>query len=603
MRRRLTLAGLLAVVLAACLLPLPVVAQSTVDGDIGSVGNFFSPDERSSFYASGLFWVFYKEGSTTAGTLHFRSSSDRITWSAPTSIRAGIRGYPEVYFDGTYGHYVVPINGEFQVYYRRFTPNADGTLTYSAAEQATGVPCLSAFNGTTIYISVDTNGYPWVATRHPTNGKAQVAKSSTNDGTWSTDWVEFITVDIDFWPGPLLALTNGRMLATYLDDGQTIRGRRWDGVAWSAERATTTVRGSSATLSMVAQDDNVHLVNNAQGTWDIEYEFYDYSTNSWGGGITLYDATSQYQAPVITRTNLNDLYVFIEETPDVDGLYYMKYDSVSSTWGNLIKLVDESIIDGLPAVQAYLRTDYTSDSTRVGVYYVADPQKLKYKDVTEPVAVTTLEPSAVASSSATLRGEITSLGTGAPTERGFQYRLLGGDTSTVGETGTFGPGVYNLPVSDLEIDEIYEVRAYVVSGGSPSYGSWLQFLSGATGEPESPEDVEGGMVPPVPTSAPGGWITDPNDRTFDGWFGSDLINSFADTISRSFVWFLLMVFFVGALGIGLCKFTRHLGITFLILGTLLGLFIMGDYLDWFYIFPYLLVGFALIIREGQFSWN
>ena len=594
--RRLTLAGLLALVLAVCLLPLPVLAQSTIDADIGSIQGFDFTHQVHSFYAAGRYWVFYQD--TTPKNLAYRSSTDALTWNAETTIgTADPTGSSSVWFDGTYGHYIRYDTADDDIKYRRFIPNADGSVTYSAAEQ-------TALNGAVNYyemtVAVDTDGSPWVAYSSAT--KIIVTKSSTTDGTWATE-AGFPSIRGD-GVGTIIALTGGKVLLVYGVAGQTMRSQAWDGAFWSVEKATTTlmIDTTSNYWSVVAQDDDAHLTLLERNTNDVEYERYLYSSNSWGNKTTLGAGTTT-SAPVICLTNLNDLYVFVEGTPNDDKIYYYKFDYYSGIWGSIVELVDETVLDGLPSSDRYLDADQNPDSDKVGVYYVSDPQKLKYKDVSEPVVVVTLAPNAVTSSRATLRGEIVSVGTGTPDVRGFEYRLLGSSAASTSETGTFGLGVYNLGVTDLEIDEIYEVRAFVVSGGATVAGSWLDFLSGATGEPESPEDAEQGMVPPVPTSAPGGWITDPNDRTFDGWFGSDLINSFADAISRSFVWFLLMVFAVGALGIGLCKFTRHLGITFLILGILLGLFIVGDYLDWFYIFPYLLVGFALIIREGQFSWN
>lgn len=92
------------------------------------------PYQRKTFYANGLFWVFYSDGSN----LVYRTSSDGSSWSAATTVRTGCDYgyYFSVWFDWTYVHYTCGRGrtGE-ALFYRRGTPDAEGTITWSTASE------------------------------------------------------------------------------------------------------------------------------------------------------------------------------------------------------------------------------------------------------------------------------------------------------------------------------------------------------------------------------------------------------------------------------------------------------------------------------------
>jgi len=90
----------------------------------------YAPFQRKSFYAAGRFWVFYSDGSNMV----YRTSTDSSSWSSATTVRACTYGFKfSIWFDGTYLHYAY--SDVSAIYYRRETPNSDGTITWSAAEQ------------------------------------------------------------------------------------------------------------------------------------------------------------------------------------------------------------------------------------------------------------------------------------------------------------------------------------------------------------------------------------------------------------------------------------------------------------------------------------
>jgi hypothetical protein len=95
------------------------------------------PFQRKTFYANGRFWVFYSDGTNIV----YKTSTDGMTWSEATTVRAGAYGYYfSVWFDGTYVHYAVGRSSVGEaLFYRRGTPNADGTITWSTtAEEVAG---------------------------------------------------------------------------------------------------------------------------------------------------------------------------------------------------------------------------------------------------------------------------------------------------------------------------------------------------------------------------------------------------------------------------------------------------------------------------------
>jgi hypothetical protein len=96
--------------------------------------------------------------------------------------------------------------------------------------------------------------------------------------------------------------------------------------------------------------------------------------------------------------------------------------------------------------------------------------------------VTTQDATDVTSISCTGNGNITDIGTDAPTVRGFCYKTgaTGAPTtsdSTVYETGTFSTGAYSLSITGLSTDTSYRIRAYATNSDGTGYGDTVQILT------------------------------------------------------------------------------------------------------------------------------
>lgn len=91
--------------------------------------------------------------------------------------------------------------------------------------------------------------------------------------------------------------------------------------------------------------------------------------------------------------------------------------------------------------------------------------------------VTTQYPTAVAQTSVSGNGNITSIGKDSVTVRGFKYGLSQADTWDVNESGTFSTGAYSLAISGLTKNLIYYTRSYATNSCGTSYGSYVSFFT------------------------------------------------------------------------------------------------------------------------------
>lgn len=319
------------------------IGPSTVDTTTSDDATLW-PDQRKSFYANGRFWVFYSDGTNVV----YRTSTDGTSWSGKTTVRSDCNSGEifSIWFDGTYFHYAYcKEEASAAIYYRRGTPNSDGTVTWSADEQT----AVTGSSGVTYYqptIATDDSGYPWIGYRYVSGStkRPYVTKSSSNTGTWST--ASGFPVDLTGWnaaewvvvPVPL---TSGKMLVLYNSFGRVIYARQWTGSSWgyTSQTSSATGEGCSNYYSAVNEGDNVHLV--FANSTSIVYTKYTYSSHSFSPETKLKTFTSQSEVPpIICRdSNTNNLYVFWASDPTNNHIYYKKcvggsWDSSPTDWIN-----------------------------------------------------------------------------------------------------------------------------------------------------------------------------------------------------------------------------------------------------------------------------
>jgi len=197
--------GLLAVL---CLIAVPVSAAvmqaMTVTSDIepvlANVGSYYGVCPQpytNTFYAQGRNWLFYlTEGE--ASDLVYTSAEPGEEFDSPTTVAEDCGLYAvefSVWYDSDTGyvHYArhdMAADPD-EVVYRMGTPSSDGTITWAAVEQTVSTVPSDLLTWRTT-VTVDENGYPWVAWIDSDNvtedrGVVFVRGSATNDGTWTTN--------------------------------------------------------------------------------------------------------------------------------------------------------------------------------------------------------------------------------------------------------------------------------------------------------------------------------------------------------------------------------------------------------------------------------
>lgn len=334
---------------------------------------------RKSFYAAGLFWAFFSNG-TNAG---WEFSADGTTWvGAFTSIGACSVGYDfSVWFDGTHLSYVRYRNND--LFYRRGTPVNDGTINWSAAEQTA---YDGSFSDQYRYpcICVDTNGYAWIGGHYyDGGGRANVLKNANNDGTWTTDFSYRLNSSNDAsWRVCPVPLTDGKVYVVYCRNGQAPLGKLYS-AGWGAEENDLADHNieTGYKFSAVALGDNVHFVYNRDITYQIRH-----NERVWGVGwdaadVLVQDAVTSDCGPALTADpSTGDLYCFWTSTV-TDHVYYKQY--TGAAWQGLVDWIDESIDD---IKNDYLISSFYQDyGGYVGLLYVTEtgsPYKVRFAFLT-----------------------------------------------------------------------------------------------------------------------------------------------------------------------------------------------------------------------------
>jgi hypothetical protein len=354
----------------------PVNAQgSEVDTSTSSSPTFY-PIQRKAFHASGRFWAFYTDGSH----ILFKSSTDGSSWSSATVVRDDCNTGADfaVFYDGTYVHYAFSSQDSGDpLFYRRGTPETDGTITWSAAEQTVVDPpgTQSIIFPT---IAVDSDGYPFILYNEGALA-LKVVKSLTNDGTWTTEnsW----TVKSGYSIGQLVALTDSKMYVLYCESNSLMYGKLWTGSSWGSEESVSTSNVYSNVMwSATAINDDVHVAFLQKSTYIIMHVYRTYNTGSWSTEIEVYDADTSQSAPVIASSG-NSLVCFWGESPNPDKYYYKMADSEGNWDASPTLFVDETAdtlwgnrINGFyKAYDGYVGLLYTAGST--------SPYKVKFKEL------------------------------------------------------------------------------------------------------------------------------------------------------------------------------------------------------------------------------
>jgi len=367
-----------------------IIDPSTVDDTLTINTATQYPYQRKSFYANSRYWVFYSDGTNMV----YKTSTDGSTWSSATSVRACTSGDKfSIWFDGTYVHYAyADLTADTPLYYRRGTPNADGTITWST-EQTAGASYTSWMYKCPM-VSVDSGGYPWIGFRRQEVSGATyyypyVIKSSTNDGTFvrdttidSSGYKKLSTTSVDYWHVSPIPLTGGKVYVIYARYDYYVYGILWSGSAWGSQELSTSYINWGYHHSAVANGDDVHLVFLKFSTYDIIYRKRTYGTG-WGSEVTVQSATTSTSAPVLSiDTATGNLYCFWAGSPTAGHIYYKM--CVSGTWDSTATDWINEATDGITG-NAMLTGFYKDYGSKIGLVYMtktASPYKIRFAYLT-----------------------------------------------------------------------------------------------------------------------------------------------------------------------------------------------------------------------------
>lgn len=369
------------------------VGTSTTDRAVNnSYGN-------KTVFASTLFWLFYADGNKIV----YRTSSDGITWTDATTVRLAAGGHGgnfSIVYDGTYVHYACALNTAADLFYRMGTPNSDGTITWAAAEQT--VHSDADHDCYMPHIIVDSDGYPWIGYRITDTttevahyGTPYIAKSSTNDGTWTDDVnigaapVQLKNDSQGWWVALPIALSSSQVYVIYLRNqpggtGIQTFGKLWDGSSWGAEEnpSTYSMKWSSA-KACAGSDDKIYFAfqtGHMDGKRHIHFNIRD-PTTGWG---TEDESVVSYPTADDSHIGLSigasDILTLIYKFSSTGCFYYKSY--YNDSWDDAVNFAIDTdstaAFQGVISSPEYLETDSSEILIALWTSGLASPYNIKF---------------------------------------------------------------------------------------------------------------------------------------------------------------------------------------------------------------------------------
>jgi hypothetical protein len=272
--------------------------------------------QRHAWYMAGLWWVFYTndcylEPPNLQG-LWYRTSSDRINWSAPaTPVVTGAK--PDetfnagIWYSGTYLYYVAGDGTDVSspspnMRWRRGTPNTDGTITWSAAEQSIAPPSGGNAIGSVLWCFTDVGGNEWIISGRANFANNYVQRNANHDGTWSTNLSHSqASTRLGAVPLPNGNVTMFWTSATtpYYHSFSTYNGSTWSPTV----TASTYQDYDGISFSAVATIDNQVHMTYVNGSNKMVYLIYDSISNTILSEAIVPGATPNTNVTIATDSN------------------------------------------------------------------------------------------------------------------------------------------------------------------------------------------------------------------------------------------------------------------------------------------------------------
>lgn len=326
--------------------------------------------QRMGFYSPTACKYFQTYSSGGAGGyIYYRSSSDNITWSSPTSIVSTNFGVSifSLYYDVSNDKVHFVWTDYDDITYQRGTPQSNGTITMDVSAQTVETSDINKLEYPTI--AVDSNGYPYIGYGRYTQtgyGDPYVTKSSLNNGSWVTasgypKQMHTLIENRDAI-SLILPLTSSKMYAVYWHQYETIYGSLFNGTGWESEETITSAYDVVLGLSGVSISDDVYIAFVNYTSCGIKAFNRTYSEGAWGNVENVEPADTGLSYAVLSQDGSN-VYCFFWNSSN--AVYYKK--RVSGVWDSDATTF---VADETNLLSTTMTGFFKSYSNKIGVSWV-----------------------------------------------------------------------------------------------------------------------------------------------------------------------------------------------------------------------------------------
>jgi len=363
---------------------------------------------RRNFWANGYFRQFYLD--IYNYDFDYKGSIDGVTWNNLTTIAGAVSD--EFVTDictwlenDTFVHLVfidmndsAPAGQKFTVSYQTATLGV-GSISLGTRQTI----CTLVDDRRQPTVTVDSNGYPWVAYLDIGLGTCVVQKATAKDGSsWGSETSLFTYAYTSYYKavGVIVPLDSGKMYLVFEDSHpwEPAQGRLYNGTGWESAKQ---IRPAYSDDGSVKTTDRLSVV--VKSNFDIVYyhdqlstltangtHVYTYSHASDSWSYTKWVSTQGMVGCVTINKTTDDMWFFYAHNPTNcypyyppvylvgDGIYYRKYTNSTNTWGN------EVTVDATITSLCDLHGFYEQSSGHLGIAYVTD-NWLYFIVVTPPV--------------------------------------------------------------------------------------------------------------------------------------------------------------------------------------------------------------------------
>lgn len=350
-----------------------LVGTSSADNAVGLL------NQKKTFYAYGLHWVFYWEGTTVV----YQTSTDGLNWAAKIAVTsyAGNGQMFSMFFNGTHLAYASAKSGTGEFKFRQGVPQSSGSISWNAVEQniQTAAPQTYYYPD----LVIDSSGYAWVGYRYKytTTGEPYIIKNSKLDGTWTTAGGFPTSLRgahgySDEWRVTVVPLLSNKIYVVFTI-GTASYGKLYNG-GWGSEDTISTQ--SYNEYAGVNQGDVVHAAYRKQAAYSyaICYKNYTYGTG-WGTEETILASSVESATPTLTLdTTRNYVYCFWKNTPITNHIYY-KIRTGYNAWSSA---VDYAYVDKTLQGHTSSYKDYNGHINLLFCYGISSPYYVFFSSIT-----------------------------------------------------------------------------------------------------------------------------------------------------------------------------------------------------------------------------